>query len=93
MFPKMKASGLPMPCLFYPVIRELGLDVQEVLKNEEKQAMVLEQTAKLYSVSAVVRMAELWCEGAASAWNAPFPIEIFRIWERLCARKPKKWPN
>ena len=77
MFTEIQASGLPVPCLFYPVIRELGLDVQQVLTDPGKQAHVLEQTAQRYPVAAVVRMTELWCEGAAFGMPCTFSNRDF----------------
>ena len=60
----MSAKGAA-PCLFYPVAKEMGIPLQEVLSDSRKQTDVLLRIADAWPVSAVIRMTELWCEAAA----------------------------
>lgn len=54
-----------MPCLFYPMAKEMGCSISELLSDCQKQANLLIETSRISSVNAVIRMTELWCEGAS----------------------------
>ena len=62
-----------VPCLFYPVVREIGLTVSQALTDPAAQVRVFEHTARTYPVGAVVRMTELWCEAAACGMACEMP--------------------
>ncbi len=62
-----------VPCLFYPVVREIGLTVSQALTDPAAQVRVFEHTARAYPVGAVVRMTELWCEAAACGMACEMP--------------------
>jgi uroporphyrinogen decarboxylase len=59
------SSKSAAPCLFYPVVKEMGLSLKDVLTDGKKQKDVLLEIADKYPVSAVIRMTELWCEAKA----------------------------
>ncbi|MEI8140262.1 MAG: uroporphyrinogen decarboxylase family protein [bacterium] len=59
------SSKSAAPCLFYPVVKEMGLSLMDVLTDGKKQKDVLLEIADKYPVSAVIRMTELWCEAKA----------------------------
>ena len=62
---ELVASKCAAPCLFYPVIKEMGLSVHDVLTDSRKQKDVLVRIAEQYPVSVVIRMTELWCEAVS----------------------------
>lgn len=59
------SSRRAAPCLFYPVVKEMGLPLKDVLTDGKKQKDVLLRIAEQYPVSAVIRMTELWSEAKA----------------------------
>ena len=66
---ELVASKGAAPCLFYPVIKEMGMSVYDVLRESGKQKDVLLRIAEEYPVSAVIRMTELWCEATSFGMN------------------------
>ena len=81
-----------VPCLFYPVVREIGLTVSQALTDPAAQVRVFEHTARTYPVGAVVRMTELWCEAAACGMACEMPDGGFPpSWAARSARKPMHW--
>lgn len=83
-FDRLKQSKGPVPCLFYPAAKKLGISIAELLTNAEKQAQVLVGLSQEYPVGAVVRMTELWCEAAAFGMTCEFPEDFPRLGEPLC---------
>lgn len=74
-----RMAGKAAPCLFYPVIRQAGFSVEEVLTDAVKQAEILQKTAADYPVGAVIRMSELWCEAKAFGVECTFSNRDFPI--------------
>lgn len=78
-------SGRAMPCLFYPAVRENGVSVADALQNAPVQADILKKIADQWPVAAVVRMTELWCEGAAFGMECRITDDDFPVLgEPLC---------
>lgn len=74
------------PCLFYPVGRQLGYSVGELLGDGNRQLRVFQEIAARYPVDAVVRMTELWCEAASFGMACDFPAGDFpRLGAPVCA--------
>lgn len=62
---EIKSNSKVNPCLFYPIIKEMGLSMEELLTDSQSQSRALLAIADKYPASAVIRMTELWCEGKA----------------------------
>lgn len=55
----------PSPCFFYPIIKEMGVSVSELLTGADIQKNALLKLAQDYPFGAVIRMTELWAEAAS----------------------------
>jgi uroporphyrinogen decarboxylase len=64
-FEKVKLCNHAIPCMFYPLAKNMSFSLSELLSDSEKQKQLLVETSKSYPVGAVIRMTELWCEAAA----------------------------
>ena len=85
LFSACPTSPQPIPCLFYPVVHEIGLTVPQALTDPIAQVRVMEYTAQHYPVGAVVRMTELWCEAAACGMACEMRDSDFpRLGDPLC---------
>lgn len=65
------------PCLFYPITKEMGVSVSELLTNSEVQKDALICIANKYPADAVIRMTELWCEAASFGMKVTFQENDF----------------
>ena len=73
------------PCLFYPAIKDVGYDMADVLRDADKQVEVLRYIEKNYIGGAVIRMTELWCEGASFGLDVSFSNHDFpSLGDPLC---------
>lgn len=61
----MKVVVPVVPCLFYPVTKKHGVSISQLLSDSKTQANLLIDISQNYPVNAVMRMTELWCEGAS----------------------------
>lgn len=75
-----------IPCLFYPMAKKMGISLSRLLSDSQVQANLLIETSRNYSVNAIIRMTELWCE--AASYGMVFNIadnDFPKLGEPLCS--------
>lgn len=73
------------PCLFYPMAPKMEISMTELLTDSKVQERVLTKIAHGYPVNAVIRMTELWCEGASFGMSCTIADDSFpRLGDPIC---------